>query len=349
MSTEHGAWEWVADAAAPDAGEVGADRIQGIALPRSRTPESLATPEDAARLVAAARDAAHRHLERHARRVRRGRGPNAAWADRPLADLAVCALDLETTGGGRDDAIVEVGCVQLDGAAWGHEWTTLVRPECAMTSTAYAVHGIAAATVASAPAIAAVLPDVDALVAGRVVVAHNARFDVGFLRRAWRTAGRGAFAPTVIDTVALAHVLLGGRCGLGHAARRLGIDAPHVHRALPDARLAALLWRALAEVLQDAGAVCLGEVPGAMQVAAPIAPPPRLDPHAMAARLAAAAADGVTLALTTRPSPDSAPLALHVRVVRPLGTQWLGFDLDRRTPIVLDPARVDLHASAADA
>jgi DNA polymerase III epsilon subunit family exonuclease len=344
MSTERGEWEWVADASLPEVAACGPDRVLGIELPSRCDPETLAAPEDAARLRRAAREAAERHLERHRRRVRRGRGPRGEWAERSLADLAVLAVDLETTGGGHADAIVEVGCVQLDGDRWGREFSSLVRPACAVGRGAFAVHGIATEALAGAPALAEILPAVEALLAGRVLLAHNARFDVGFLRRAWRSTGRGAFRPVVIDTVALAHALLGGRCGLGAATRRLGIDAPHPHRALPDARLAALLWRALAEVLMEAGATRLGDVPGAAG-AVTVPPPARLDAQAMAACLAQAAHDGSTLALTTRPEPDGGlPLHLSVRVLRRLGAQWLGIDLERRTPVVLDPARVDLRA-----
>jgi len=263
MGTEPREWQVVADAALPDAEIDGGDRVVGVRLPATARGDAVATPEEAARLRAAAVGAACAHLERHARRVRRGRGPQGAWATRALADVRVCALDLETTGGRSDDAIVEVGCAQSDRTSWGLEFATLVQPTRALTAAAVRVHGIRPEALVTAPAIASVLPYVEELIRDRVVVAHNAPFDVGFLRRAYDASGRAPFAPIVVDTVTLARTLLGGRCGLGHAAHRLGIDAPHVHRALPDARLAAMLWWALVEVLDEAGATTLGEVPGA--------------------------------------------------------------------------------------
>jgi DNA polymerase III epsilon subunit family exonuclease len=343
MRTEVGSGELerVPDAAAPD-GEAwrGDVQLEG-GLPVER--EGVASPEEAERNCAAAAAAAARHLERHARRVRRGRGPRGDWADLALADLRVCALDLETTGGTHDDAIVEVGCVQLSGALRGREFATLVQPPRPVSRAAFAVHGIAPEQLAAAPAIASVLPYVDELTRDRVVVAHNAPFDIGFLERACGDAGRAPLGRPVIDTVLLSRALLGGRCGLGSVAQRLGIDAPHVHRALPDARLAALVWLVLASVLASCGATRLGEVPGAGSQAPSLQlPPPRRTPESrLAARLASASRSGAALHVVVRSQPGAAALALRVRIVRPIGSQWMAVDLDRDASIVLDPDRID--------
>jgi DNA polymerase III epsilon subunit family exonuclease len=236
-----------------------------------------APPEQAARVRAEAVGAARMHLERHARRVRRGRAPTGPWTELELAELRACAIDLETTGGGADADILEVGCVQVAAGERGVEFCTFVRPRQPVQAAAFAVHGIDATQLEGAPEIAAILPYVEELSRDRVLVAHNAPFDVGFLQRAAAAHGRDAFLHPVVDTVVLSRLLLGGRCGLGAAAHRLGIDAPHVHRALPDARLAAMLWLAFVEILQDAGATRLGQVPGAGPQPPPLPPAHRRD------------------------------------------------------------------------
>ena len=99
----------------------------------------------------------------------------------------------------------------------------------------------------AAPAPEDVLPRLAALLRGRVLVAHNASFDVRVLRQAFARAALEWPAPPVLCTVALARRFapLQRRRGLAALAAALGVDVDEVHRALPDARTCARVFCAL--------------------------------------------------------------------------------------------------------
>ncbi|KQX64503.1 histone-like nucleoid-structuring protein Lsr2 [Angustibacter sp. Root456] len=89
---------------------------------------------------------------------------------------------METTGlSARTDRILEVAVVLTDARGWvQHEWTTRVNPQCAVGATH--IHGITADDVAHAPTFDQLVPHLTSMLRGRAVVAHNAKFDLGFLR-----------------------------------------------------------------------------------------------------------------------------------------------------------------------
>src|ERR671922_2604863 len=99
----------------------------------------------------------------------------------------------------------------------------------------------------AAPYPEEVLPEVAARLDGRVLVAHNARFDVHVLRQAFERAGLDWPRPPVVCTVALARRFapLVRRRGLASLAGSLGIEVEEVHRALPDALTCARVFCAL--------------------------------------------------------------------------------------------------------
>ena len=108
-----------------------------------------------------------------------------------LRETAFVVVDLETTGGrmtARDgkvaDAITEIGAVKVRGGVVLGEFATLVDPQRSIPPQIVQLTGITTAMVFDAPTIAAVLPMFFEFSRGSVLVAHNARFDVGFLRAA---------------------------------------------------------------------------------------------------------------------------------------------------------------------
>ncbi|MBV9973507.1 MAG: 3'-5' exonuclease [Candidatus Eremiobacteraeota bacterium] len=91
-------------------------------------------------------------------------------------------VDVETTGfSPTADAVVEVGCVVVEGGQALATFETLVNPGRAIPPAVTAIHGITDAQVVSKPPLAAVAPLLEALCAGAIVVAHNAVFDLSFL------------------------------------------------------------------------------------------------------------------------------------------------------------------------
>jgi DNA polymerase III subunit epsilon len=182
----------------------------------------------------------------------------------PLIDVTFVVLDLETTGltPGRD-RITEVGAVKVRGGEVLGELQTLVHPGRPIPSAVSAVTGITDAMVASAPPIEAVLPTVLRFVGDAVLVAHNARFDLSFLRAACERHHHGAFEPVVVDTARLARRLVRDEVRdrrLGTLARHLGSRVVPDHRALTDARATVDVLHGLIERAGAYGATTLEDL-----------------------------------------------------------------------------------------
>lgn len=157
---------------------------------------------------------------------------------------SLAIVDLETTGTRADaDRITEIGVVRVDADASGgpprvSEWSSLVDPEVPIPPDIQALTGITDAMVRGAPTFSSVAGEVAERLADCVLVAHNARFDHGFLKHAFARAGR-KFIARPLCTVRLSRRLYpdaAGGHGLDAVARRHGIDVPERHRALGDAR-----------------------------------------------------------------------------------------------------------------
>src|SRR3984957_20295764 len=108
-----------------------------------------------------------------------------------LRETTFVVVDLETTGGRLTtvdgklaDAITEIGAVKVRGGVVLGEFATLVDPQRSIPPQIVQLTGITTAMVCDAPTIAAVLPMFLEFARGAVMVAHNARFDMGFLRAA---------------------------------------------------------------------------------------------------------------------------------------------------------------------
>ncbi|MCE1174681.1 MAG: 3'-5' exoribonuclease, partial [Propionibacteriales bacterium] len=159
---------------------------------------------------------------------------------RPLSQVTFCVVDLETTGSSEDDTITEVGAVKVRGGEVLGEFQTLVNPNAHIPALISVLTGITDQLVAGAPKLPQVLPGFLEFAAGTVLVAHNARFDVGFLKRACARHDYSWPNPEVVDTVALARqVLLRDEVPnvkLSTLAAHFHTATTPTHRALDDAR-----------------------------------------------------------------------------------------------------------------
>lgn len=158
-------------------------------------------------------------------------------------------LDLETTGlSPRDDGITEIGAVVLEEGQPAREWSTLVRPAKPIPPEIARMTGITNEMVRDAPTFAEVAPQLAALLDGALMVAHNARFDYGFLKQAFARLDMAFFAPTLC-TARLARELEPDleSAGLDALSARYRLPGTDRHRALGDARLAHALARHLAD------------------------------------------------------------------------------------------------------
>jgi DNA polymerase III epsilon subunit family exonuclease len=210
------------------------------------------------------------------------------------ADFAV--VDLETTGFAADgaDRIVEIAVLRCrPNAGLIHRFVTLVNPQRAVAATS--VHGLRPADLAAAPPFQAIAAEVERRLAGAVLVAHNCRFDVGFLQAELTRARRPALAGPTLCTIALM-----ARLGMPAAGRSLRscceafavpYDPSAAHGAERDARAAARVLLCLLREARDQGLSTLEDL-GCMRAAAP---PNRAMTRA-APRPAAAPATRVALA-----------------------------------------------------
>lgn len=160
---------------------------------------------------------------------------------RPLSHVVFTVVDLETTGFAADAAaITEIGAVKVRGGEVLGEFSTLVNPGEPIGPRISSLTGITDAMVADAPSVSAVLPSFLEFASGTVLVAHNAAFDVGFLRSACNSNGMQWPRPQVVDTVTLARRLLDRsevpNKRLSTLARYFGARTTPRHRALDDAR-----------------------------------------------------------------------------------------------------------------
>lgn len=189
----------------------------------------------------------------------------------PLREVTFCVLDLETTGGNRnEDMITEIGAVKVRGGECLGTYQTLVNPGRAIPAQISVLTGLTDALVSTAPRVEAVLPSLLEFIGDSVFVGHNVGFDLGFLRAALQRAGRPRWEGTVVDTVALARRLVRDEvpdCKLGTLASRLRLDHRPSHRALDDALATTDLLHLLLERAAGHGVLGLDDLCGLAKLA----------------------------------------------------------------------------------
>ncbi len=183
----------------------------------------------------------------------------------PLAEATFVVLDLETTGGSAaEHAITEIGAVKVRGGEVLGEFQTLVNPGEPIPAFVAVLTGITNSMVATAPRLGAALPPFLEFLRGSVVVAHNAGFDISFLKAACAATGHPWPHPTVVDTVHLARGVLADdevrNCKLSTLATRFGSPVTPDHRALHDARATVHVLHALIGRLGNLGVVTVEEL-----------------------------------------------------------------------------------------
>ena len=201
-------------------------------------------------------------------------GPGGLWEvqrtfdelGRPLRDVTFCVVDLETTGGSAagGSMITEIGAVKVRGGEILGEFQTLVNPHQAIPPFIAVLTGITDGMVAGAPTIEQVLPQFLEFAAGCVLVAHNAPFDVGFLKHFAQSQGRPWPRHEVLDTAFLARRVVTRdetpNCKLSSLAVLFGSTTTPNHRALSDARATVDVLHGIIERLGNLGVQTLEEL-----------------------------------------------------------------------------------------
>lgn len=173
-----------------------------------------------------------------------------------IADLKFACFDTETTGlspqtGGK---ICEIAvCVSRGGKVF-EEFSTLVNPQCPIHPDVVAIHGITSEMASKAPTFKEILPRLEQLFEGCILVAHNADFDISFLKSEFEQAGKVYPDYPVLDTLKMARKSrLFAKNNLGLIAGQIGICADGWHRAMADTKMLEQILYYLLKHLEDNG------------------------------------------------------------------------------------------------
>jgi DNA polymerase-3 subunit epsilon len=199
-----------------------------------------------------------------------------------LREVTFCIVDLETTGGWpRDSSITEVGAVRYLAGERVGTFHSLVNPGEPIPRFITHLTGLDDLDVLHAPPIETVLPSLLEFLRGAVFVAHNARFDFGFIRAASRELGYPEPAGPPVCTAKLARRVAWEdvpNVRLDTLARHFRTDVTPTHRAFPDAEACAGVLHSLLELGGRLGILTLGDLREAMRA--------RGQPHYAKIRLA---------------------------------------------------------------
>src|SRR4029453_12306773 len=199
------------------------------------------------------------------------RGDAVGLADPPGADVQLeratfVVVDLETTGlRPGTSRICEIGAVRVRDLELVDEFELLVDPGVPIGPVITAITGLRDSDLRGSPHPAIAVRRLLEFANDAVLVAHNARFDLGFLDCETERLTGARLAGPVVDTVGLARRLLEGRtrrAGLASLAQFFGTAAQPCHRALPDAQATAEILIQLIGLAQERGARTVSHLAG---------------------------------------------------------------------------------------
>ena len=177
-------------------------------------------------------------------------------------DADYVVFDLETTGFSPEtNRIIEIGAVKVQNGKIVDKFSTFVNPQVPIPFRIEQLTSINDSMVIDAPVIADILPEFMKFCEGCVMVAHNADFDMSFIKKNCQRLDIPC-KPTIVDTVALARVLLPNlnRFKLDTVAKALGVSLENNHRAVDDAGCTAEIFVKFIEMLRERGMSTLDEV-----------------------------------------------------------------------------------------
>ena len=162
-------------------------------------------------------------------------------------------LDLETTGMlAAEERITEIGLVEIAEGEFVGSWSQLVNPQKSIPPFIQSLTGISDEMVEDAPTFGQLAPALFERLEGKLLVAHNARFDSGFLKNEFERVGI-SYDPRVLCTVKLSRKLFPEhrRHNLDSLIERHGLVCSARHRALGDAEV---LWQFLQKIQAEVDA-----------------------------------------------------------------------------------------------
>lgn len=171
-------------------------------------------------------------------------------------------LDFETTGLTADkDKITEVGAVRIKDGKIVSKFSSFVNPGIPIPSFIVKLTGITNELVKDSPTIEPVLLELLEFINGATIVAHNAPFDIGFLKHNAKIVGEHV-NNSVIDTLQLCRKMFPEleKYRLNIVANHLGINLENHHRAVDDSRATAQIFLKCLEILREKGITTIDEI-----------------------------------------------------------------------------------------
>ena len=177
-------------------------------------------------------------------------------------DTTYCVLDLETTGfSPKTEKITEVGIMKIKNGEVIDQFSEFVNPEKPIPQRVVEVTNITDDMVKNAKTIEQIFPEILEFIKGSVVVAHNASFDMGFLKYNAKELGY-EFDFTYVDTLALSRKIFPElkKHKLGKIAEHLKIKVEVAHRALDDVDTTVKVFNEMMKILKDRGAKTVEDI-----------------------------------------------------------------------------------------
>ncbi len=188
--------------------------------------------------------------------------PSVSFPKGQDIDTTYCVLDLETTGFSfRTEKITEVGIMKVKNGEVIDEFSCFVNPEKPIPQRVIEVTHITDDMVRNAETIETVMPKIIEFVGDSVLVAHNADFDIGFLKYNAKELGL-TLDNTYLDTLRLAKELFPEykKYKLGIIAENLGIKVEVAHRALDDVDTTVKVLNVMFEMLKEKGVKTVDDI-----------------------------------------------------------------------------------------
>ena len=177
-------------------------------------------------------------------------------------DTTYCVLDLETTGlSAKTEKITEIGIMKIQNGEVIDKFAEFVNPEKHIPERVQEVTNITDEMVKDSPKIEELFPKVLEFIKGSVLVAHNATFDIGFLKNVAKELGY-EFDFTYVDTLPLSRKIYPElkKHKLGKIAEHLGIKVEVAHRALDDVDTTVKVLKFMMEELKKRGAKTVADI-----------------------------------------------------------------------------------------
>ena len=184
--------------------------------------------------------------------------------DMPISETAFVFFDVETTGLNPryGDEICEFGAARVVGGQIVDSSETLINPGRSIHPDASAINGITDEMVKDSPMFDEVYPSIIEIFSDAVLVAHNAKFDIGFLSAAFNNFGFPPLKNIVLDNVRLSRTLNPyiRSHSLANLKRKFGIQSDHAHRALDDAKSLAIIFDQYTRAMHEKGITTIGDL-----------------------------------------------------------------------------------------